>query len=291
MSQQGFPGNFIMPDDNADFNYSNLIISRNAIESAAEEFRGDSFNNQYSDPNVADDLRTQISGLATAALMLAQYYIQQTTYQLPNGPGTPGNPIEVPYDDEVKCKFIQSLGSNPSASGLFNNYQNHSRNLDGVANVFHVLGQKQGAFHWMPDGSLEIRDTYLFTGMDDLGAAPTIDQRKKFIETDKEERVRILYREEIIKFFADSDLSSKVSVVFGGQTSFDIYPFNWDKTYQVSRELKGCTLWFVGDQCGPGGNDRTLYNHLNPSERSFSTSGPKETIRILKNKILPKISV
>ena len=72
---------------------------------------------------------------------------------------------------------------------------------------------------------------------------------------------------------------------------FDIYPFNWDKTYQVSRELKGCTLWFVGDQCGPGGNDRTLYNHLNPSKRSFSTSGPRETIRILKNKILPKISV
>ena len=124
-----------------------------------------------------------------------------------------------------------------------------------------------------------------------IGRNSTIDQRKKFIETDKEERVRILYREEIIKFFADSDLSSKVSVVFGGQTSFDIYPFNWDKTYQVSRELKGCTLWFVGDQCGPGGNDRTLYNHLNPSERSFSTSGPKETIRILKNKILPKISV
>ena len=84
--------------------------------------------------------------------------------------------VEVPYDDEVKCKFIQSLGSNPSASGLFNNYDNHSRNLDGVANVFHVLGQKQGAFHWMPDGSLEIRDTYLFTGMDDLGAAPTLDQ-------------------------------------------------------------------------------------------------------------------
>ena len=178
MSQQGFPGNFIMPDDNADFSYSNLIVSRNAIESAAGEFRGDAFNGQFSDPKVADDLRTQLSGLATAALMLAQYYIQQITYQLPNGPGTPGNPIEVPYDDEVKCKFIQSLGSNPSASGLFGNYNNHSRNLDGVANVFHNLGQQQGAFHWMPDGSLEIRDTYVFTGMDDLGAAPTIDQRK-----------------------------------------------------------------------------------------------------------------
>ena len=181
MAQQGFPGNFIMPDDNADFNYSNLIVSRNAIESAAEEFRGDSFNNQFSDPKVADDLRTQLSGLATAALMLAQYYIQQITYQLPNGPGTPGNPIEVPYDDEVKCKFIQSLGSNPSASGLFSSYNNNSRNLDGVANVFHNLGQQQGAFHWMPDGSLEIRDTYVFTGMDDLGAAPTDDQRKSVL--------------------------------------------------------------------------------------------------------------
>ena len=132
MSQQGFPGNFIMPDDNADFSYSNLIVSRSAIEAAAEEFRGDSFNNQFSDPKVADNLRTQLSGLATAALMLAQYYIQQITYQLPNGPGTPGNPIEVPYDDEVKCKFIQSLGSNPSASGLFNNYDNQLKNFKGV---------------------------------------------------------------------------------------------------------------------------------------------------------------
>ena len=53
MAQQGFPGNFIMPDDNADFSYSNLIISRSAIEAAAEEFRGDSFNNEFSDPGGA----------------------------------------------------------------------------------------------------------------------------------------------------------------------------------------------------------------------------------------------
>lgn len=178
MSQQGFPGNFIMPDDTGDFSYSNLIVSRNAIESAAEEFNGDAFNNEFSDPNVSDSLRTQASGLATSALMLAQYYIQQITYQTPGGPGTPGNPVEVPYDDEVKCKFIQSLGSNPSASGLFGNYNAFSRNLDGVANVFHNLGRKQGAFNWKANGDLEIIDTYVFTGMDDLGAAPTLDQRK-----------------------------------------------------------------------------------------------------------------
>ena len=159
MSQQGFPGNFIMPDNNADFSYSNLIVSKTAIESAAQEFSNDAFNNEFSDPNVSDSVRTQSSGLATAALMLAQYYIQQITYQLPNGPGTPGNPIEVPYDDEVKCKFIQSLGSNPSASGLFGNYNAFSRNLDGVANVFHNLGRKQGAFNWKANGDLEIIDT------------------------------------------------------------------------------------------------------------------------------------
>ena len=49
-------------------------------------------------------------------------------------------------------------------------------------------------------------------------------------------------------------------------------------------------VYFVGDRCDKNGNDRELYElitNTQQNDRSFITSGPKETIEIIK-KILDK---
>lgn len=177
MTQTGFPNGGIMPNDDADFTYSNLIFSESDIKSAAAEFVAETYNASSVDPLIADTTSTAAEGLITAALMLGQFYIQQVTYQGVDGIGTENNPVNVPFSNSVKELFTKSLGSNPDSESLFGKYEASSRNIDGVQNTFFNLGLGKEAFSWDSNGNLNISDTYIFTGLDDLGAAPTIEQR------------------------------------------------------------------------------------------------------------------
>ncbi len=78
--------------------------------------------------------------------------------------------------------------------------------------------------------------------------------------------------------------SGKIECALGGQTSIDIYPKGWDKTYAL-RHFEGKECWFVGDRCEPGQNDYHIWSELNKEGRSFKTSGPEETIGIIDNLI------
>ena len=175
MSQQGFPGNFIMPDDTGDFPYSNLIVSKQEIESEVRAWAAQSFDESENNQIVSDTTLGSLNGLVSAALVLAQFYIQQITYQGAGGPGTTfENAREIPFDEESKCKLLNNLGNNSSPGSLFSNYEGSRYRLDGVENIFFNLGFSEGAFTWGSDGSLTITDKYLFTGLDDIGAAPTL---------------------------------------------------------------------------------------------------------------------
>lgn len=71
-----------------------------------------------------------------------------------------------------------------------------------------------------------------------------------------------------------------LSMKLGGSTSFDIFPQGWDKKYVLKR-LEGRTPWFVGDRCGPGGNDQEIFEALSQDARSFETSSETETELII----------
>ena len=75
---------------------------------------------------------------------------------------------------------------------------------------------------------------------------------------------------------------NRLTAVLGGETSFDIYPVGWDKTYVLS-VVNAENIWFVGDRCRGFGNDRAIYDALQPKRRSFETSGPEETVSIIQN--------
>ena len=73
-----------------------------------------------------------------------------------------------------------------------------------------------------------------------------------------------------------------IEIKLGGDTSFDIFPTGWDKTYAL-QHFPFYNYWFVGDRCGPNGNDRELYELLKPQGRSFETESPQHTITITEN--------
>lgn len=64
----------------------------------------------------------------------------------------------------------------------------------------------------------------------------------------------------------------------GGETSFDIYPKGWDKTYAL-KHFPGSEVTFIGDSIFVGGNDYTI---AMASQKWYSTKGPEETLSILQ---------
>ena len=70
-----------------------------------------------------------------------------------------------------------------------------------------------------------------------------------------------------------------ITLKFGGDTSFDIYPKGWDKTYAL-RHFSDKTVWFVGDRArSPKGNDYEIFQAC--GWRSFHTNGPEQTKSII----------
>lgn len=114
-------------------------------------------------------------------------------------------------------------------------------------------------------------------------SASTLD-RKDFKEQNRNNIIRNILLEDLNAKIRYKGI--EVVVVMGGDTSFDIYPRGWDKTYVLNHFTDDEDIWFVGDRCDGNGNDRALYEAL-PENRVFKTTGPKETIKIIDRKIIP----
>jgi phosphomannomutase len=112
-------------------------------------------------------------------------------------------------------------------------------------------------------------------------------ERAKFEELDKKHAVRQRSRSVLQESLDTGDLSD-IELTLGGVTSIDIYPNGWDKTHALTH-CGNHRVWFVGDKCHPGGNDRSLWQKLEPMGRGFMTTGPTETKQIIRNMILPSI--
>ena len=113
-----------------------------------------------------------------------------------------------------------------------------------------------------------------------IGRNATTAQRDKFIQIDKKSGIRkeiLLTLREELSWLGMEEL---VTVKLGGDTSFDIYPKGWDKTYAL-KHFKGWDVWFVGDRCSENGNDYEIYKKCQP--QSFITDGPPKTKDIVNN--------
>ena len=91
-----------------------------------------------------------------------------------------------------------------------------------------------------------------------IGRNANKEERDFFIKADKENNIRKVVLEELRDMFIIKKLSSDISIKLGGDTSFDIYPTGWDKTYGLTH-FQDWDVWFVGDRCEENGNDFEIY--------------------------------
>ena len=107
-------------------------------------------------------------------------------------------------------------------------------------------------------------------------------ERDKFVELDSQWMIRETYLDRL-----KSKLPKNVTAALGGETSVDIYPTGWDKTYAL-KHFSGYRVFFVGDKCTGVGNDRTICEAT--GKNCFPTSGVSETVDIINQILIPLIS-
>ena len=120
-----------------------------------------------------------------------------------------------------------------------------------------------------------------------VGRDAKTSERDAFVKLDEEEMVREGLCEALRVRLDASGLHS-IDLNLGGATSIDIHPAGWDKTHALNH-FGDRRVWFVGDKCEPGGNDHTLWAQLSAAGRGFTTNGPEETERLVREVILPGV--
>lgn len=168
MSQTGFPNGGIMPDDTPTEFYSELIKSEADIKEIANAVISQAYNPDIIDPKYSFNIATEINGVVTAGLMLAQYYVQQRTYQGNDGYGSFANPAVTNFTEDTSTAFLRSLGSNPDNKSLYNSFVSSSKPY-AIGNIYGGLKYGQNAFSWTPEGNLRLFDSYTFTSISDFG--------------------------------------------------------------------------------------------------------------------------
>jgi|TARA_R110002110_G_scaffold45762_4_gene139213 phosphomannomutase len=112
--------------------------------------------------------------------------------------------------------------------------------------------------------------------------------RDTFKALDKLYNIRKTYIQ-ILKNFAE-DEKIEITIKLGGNTSFDIFPNGWDKTFALKHfEGQRWNFWFVGDRCSPAGNDYEIFSALKNTGRAFEVGNPEETVEIIDFHILREL--
>ena len=111
-----------------------------------------------------------------------------------------------------------------------------------------------------------------------IGRQASPADRSSWVLWDKHGWIRNKWLKAAREEFDSSGLKNVV-IKMGGDTSFDIYPKGWDKTYAFKNFEAYDKIYFVGDRCGPNGNDKEAYELA--GDLGFETTCPKQTIDII----------
>tara|TARA_R110002020_G_scaffold409912_2_gene619693 strand:+ start:408 stop:1211 length:804 start_codon:yes stop_codon:yes gene_type:complete len=113
-----------------------------------------------------------------------------------------------------------------------------------------------------------------------IGRSATENDRLEFIELDKKEKIR----QRNLDVLSRTSWSDFLSFSMGGNTSIDIYPTGWDKTYALNHFVNH-EHWFVGDRCTmESGNDKPLYDKIRETEpgKAFEVKSTADTLKIIE---------
>ena len=151
------------------------------------------------------------------------------------------------------------------------NYQDHIVSHYDIPLTGHFVSYRGSMINWCP-----------------IGRNASKQDREKFVDFDKSFGMSS-FRRTILQQVREEFKNAKIDVTIklGGETSFDIFPVVWDKTYALNH-FPGYKIWFLGDRCGDNGNDKEIFDALQP-ECSFWVDGTKHTKEILEDLLIPKL--
>lgn len=121
-----------------------------------------------------------------------------------------------------------------------------------------------------------------------IGRNADTEDRNKWKKLNNEESIRSPlfktlrnYIHENINFVGDLAVSDvDIVVKYGGDTSLDIFPRGWDKTYVLEHTSLFSDydeIHFIGDRCEQNGNDYEIFMH--PKTTAQQTISVEDTIR------------
>tara|TARA_R110000851_G_scaffold8276_3_gene31937 strand:+ start:596 stop:1390 length:795 start_codon:yes stop_codon:yes gene_type:complete len=151
-------------------------------------------------------------------------------------------------------------------------YQNHIVSHYDIPLTGHFISYRESMINWCP-----------------IGRNATSNDREKFSNFDKSFGTSTFRRtvlEQMREEFSNAQIP--VEIKLGGETSFDIYPEGWDKTFAM-QHFPDYKIYFLGDRCGDNGNDKELFDLLQP-ECSFWVDDTQHTKEILETILNPKLS-
>ena len=122
----------------------------------------------------------------------------------------------------------------------------------------HFIQNRESTINWCP-----------------IGRNATNGDRQQFKSLDKLESLRMNYLLKLRKELFQRNITN-VDIKLGGDTSFDIYPQGWDKTFALKHFSKETEFWFIGDKCHQQGNDFEIYNKLKPEGRAFINTNRRQ---------------
>ena len=167
----------------------------------------------------------------------------------------------------------QQLGSH-DLSTIFKkliNYQDHIVSHYDIPLTGHFISYRGSMINWCP-----------------IGRNANSSDREKFSVFDKSFGISSFRRtllEQVREEFSNARIP--VTIKLGGETSFDIFPNGWDKTYAMNH-FEDYEIYFLGDRCGDNGNDKEIFDALQP-ECSFWVDGTQHTKEILEEILIPKL--
>lgn len=177
------------------------------------------------------------------------------------------------YDQK---KWVATSDTNMKKHMGVDNYR------QAVREIFALQSSYSDSYPDMPLTGNFISDRKSMINWCPIGRDAGNEDRAAFVEFDKKNKCRENLKEEL-EYSLDETGVHGIVCTLGGNTSIDIYPDGWDKTYVLKHLSSYSHIWFVGDKCEGHGNDRTLYEALRSAGTSFKTTGPDNTIKIIDN--------
>ncbi|KAK8809099.1 hypothetical protein WA171_001225 [Blastocystis sp. BT1] len=113
-----------------------------------------------------------------------------------------------------------------------------------------------------------------------LGRDASLKERIFFEEYDKIHHIREKMIEDLKAHFKELNFT----YLIGGQTSFDVVPNGFDKTYCLQFLSEYDEIHFFGDKIHPGGNDYEIYN--DPRTIGHHVHGPVHTRQLCEELFL-----